>query len=248
MPMNKTIKINESTLECLSDLKLEHTNRYPDREITNDLVLNELISEHREYTNPKIQEEKRRKLLEGYVSKSQYDELYNENISINKKLNESTGRYENNIQEIKNSKEQLELQLTQQNENLGKLRISLANKEKEHSELETNNQDLQQMLIEVKTFMEKTKEQYDKLENDYNRQIKNCFDKECLKTLYLIARLLMRHKRSMFTAAQISSNTVIFRPDVEDALELVMYKIFPIRKIKHEDGMLYYFDRRYLRW
>ena len=102
--------------------------------------------------------------------------------------------------------------------------------------------------------LERLSEEYNKYKSNYDR-LKDFVDKECFRlqsliTMYRIARFLSHplHKRYMYTVSQISHDAEIYSyEEVEEALYLSKYKIFPVRH-SHQDGKDYFcFDKKYLR-
>ncbi len=252
MTMTKTIKVHDFTLNMLRKLKPEYVDQYPDKEITNDLIIAELIGEHEELNDPDALQEKEKKLHEEFVSRSKHSELYDEHIAIKQKQRELTDEYESNLKELNDKKNDLTRELKEQHSIYDNLQGTLSIKENELAQLNKKDKELRQSLITVKQDISNSQDKCTKLDKDYNRICSyvesECIEKTSLETLYHISIFLSKHKWSLYTLDQLCDALWrISNDDIKDSLTWTKYKIFPVRKVVMKDQEFYCFDRRYLK-
>jgi len=150
MVLTKTIKLDDETLQLLSDLKVWYAKQDHKGEITFDLVINELMLEHTLNTNPEIQQKKKDELLEGYVTREVYNNLEAKSIVWMKKY--LALERENNAKkaEIDDREKEVKWQLKKQQDIHNKLQSDLIDKEKKISLLNIRIGELLQKLDDIK--------------------------------------------------------------------------------------------------
>jgi len=149
--MKKTIKVDEGTLEELSDLKDWYANKYPYKDFTYDLVINHLMYDHKQYTDPEIQRHKEVELLKDTVSKKAYNNLEARSIGWMEKYLTLERENRNKKVEIDDREKSLSIDLRDQQDSYKKLQIELANKEKKISLLNTRIGELLHKIDGIKT-------------------------------------------------------------------------------------------------
>jgi len=260
MVMNKTIKIDNDTLNSLNILKYDYEDRFPDREITNDFVVSKLISEHKQNTDPLIKEQREQELLDGYIPLNDFNSLQSSYKELEEKHNSLVKEFENRsneFNEYQNKKQQLKDKLSQLEETIESLKISLSEKENEISELEKSKSKLGVTLLENNEKIEALEKLNKDLQKRFTEYRQNCFSKHSLLDLYKICCYLKKHKKYIFTAEDLFSRlnehsliTDISHENILSALDLVGYQVIPIIRYKSntDDSLAFGFDKKYLKW
>ena len=105
--MTKTMKIDEETLSLLNNLKLEYKKEFPKTYLSYDYIINQLLYEHNFLNKPERKEEEKKKLLEDYVPKNDFNNVYNRRIELEDKINKLSEEHENNTKELEQELEKL---------------------------------------------------------------------------------------------------------------------------------------------
>ena len=244
MEMTKTINVHHLTFNMIKDLKHEKTYKYPDRELTYDLIVSTLLGEH---------EGLEKKLRDGYVTRSNYDELYTKYAADELKIEELTDEYKGKLKELEKQQNDLACELEEQRGLYDKLQDMLSVKENELTQLDEKNKELHHSLITVKQDLSDSQDENLNFCKKHNQLVyyveHECIEKTSLDALYHISGLLIKNKRSMYTPEQLCDAILCLSADeIKNALIWTNQKIFPVRKVVSNNQEVYCYDRQYLKW
>ena len=246
------IKIDHYTKQSLDRLKTEDNWSF-------GRVIDALLLEHDELTDPDIIAEREKKLKDEYVEISEYHRVYNENVDNQMKVKELTDKIEETTkeltEEIKNKDEQSATKLREHQEGYGKLQDALTLKRKEIKILTTENRDINQKLDQLNFVLSDIQKKYEKCKHDY-KQFSNYIDgvylltDKRIKTLTSVIFFLssLMNKRHVFTLEQLTDKLIYYSvSEIEEVIPLFRYRIFPIRRYLVGGVECFGFDRHYLK-
>lgn len=260
-----SIRINVETKNLLDHIKPEFEYKYPKTFISYNFLIHQLLYSYdklNELTDPEIIEEQKRELLKDYIHRKHYDELVNEKIQLQNNHNQLVKEHEDlqktvEIQSEK-AKENLNLEKLKNQKQLDFLNRGLSNKKKEISLLKQKNNESLEKIMNLEPSLKDFQDKFDKCNLEYNN-LKDFVDKECitkksLEIMYYISWFLSRplHKRLMYSILGLQKgllriNRFFIYEDIQEALTLTNYKIFPVRHDQQDGVDYFYFDKKYLR-
>lgn len=250
MAMTQNVRVTNATLEDLKMIRDDFFSKDVDspeyRDYMTlcdiiDLAVGEYIQQH----DPEFLREKQRLLEKDYVTRKQFEDMYEENRVDYEQDKKTMNFLQDELQRSYSLEEHLNLQLkkqteinTDQQKTISDRDIEIAGLKNDMSVLVKQKEQLNQSLIESQKKYNDAKEEVDRTCNHYHSYYT---DTRNFKTLFIICRFLFRYKKRWFTIAQLDEifwNLPI--DEIKSALELYRYSIFPI--ITSQDGNMFKYD------
>lgn len=254
---SKTMKTTSDTLSWLDKLKPEYEAKYPREYVSYDTIVQELILEHNRNNDPENIMEKKRKHDEDYIAQAEYRRIVDELFLERKRLQELELKSEQVKKELTDKlrklQEDFNLKSEKYQNNIFSLNNKLEIKKNDLSILNQKKNELVEKNMNLEIEVTNLRKKFVKCDSEYNELRKfvdeECITKKMLETIFYIAWFLFRHKNGLYTVRDLyfKIQSPLLSEDLNEALYLTRYKIFPVRCFRQNDIEYYHFDKKYLR-
>jgi len=244
-----SIRVEKKTIDMLQELKPSYEKIYPEKFISNDLIIKSLVLEH----DPKVIEEKKLELLKDYVNKNDFDDIFNKKMEFEDKIIELTKKLEDSLKELEKLKADLNLAKEKYQNNINDLNNGLTAKKTELFILSQKNNELTEKIMNLEINFKDLQEKHAKCNLDYTC-LKEFVDNQCvtmkkLKVMSFIAHFLYEHRFSKFKVDELTAELMKFKSfGYEDFLyvreTLTLHNLFLVERIELDKVNYFRFDKR----
>lgn len=251
MTLNKTIKTDDDTISQLNILKQEFQERFQD-DFTNNQIINELIFEHQQNMDPKIQQNRERELLQGYVNKETFDSVYNRKVELENKIDQLSEENNKIVKESEQLKEIFNSEKQKYQDNIDDLKKELTVKKQELSLSNQKINELTEKIMDLEPCLKESQDKFERCNSDYinlKRLVEREYvKKKSLEVMYHISWFLADpfHRHSAYTIHGLHNEIRRFIiEEIREALEIVGF--FPVNFYQQDGVTYFYFNKKYPR-